>query len=237
MGNSILFNTAGQIALAINYVLQGPHSDKFLTKEAATTVRINSEFFVRVGDAVFVIESDEDLTPSDLDTGAAFDASDTYYIYACQPLDGSRAPVFKISKNATYPDGGWDADDSRKIGGFDTDGSAEVDEGSLWDLRTADVTCSGISDANIDGAANISASKLNLAQVVQRGDSTFNGQTGRTINITAVGDTDYDVSIEQRAESGFVGEVWTASKTVNSFVVKCSGSDTSTAFGWTLNRV
>lgn len=136
MGNSILYNTAGSIALAINFVIQGPYANKFLSKEAATTVRVNAEFFVRVGDTVICIETDVDLTAADLDAGAAFDASDTYYIYACQPLDGTLEPDFKISKNATFPAGGWDADNSREIGGFDTDGAAEVDEATLWDLET-----------------------------------------------------------------------------------------------------
>jgi hypothetical protein len=237
MGNSILFNTAGQIALAVNYETQGPYSDKFLTKEADTTVRINEEFFVRVGNAVLIIDTDTDLDESDLDAGAAFDASDTYYIYACQPLDGTKTPVFKISKNATYPAGGWDGDDSRKIGGFDTDGSAHIDENSLWDLRTVDVTCTGIADANVASDAAISPSKLNLAQVVQRGDDTFNSTTGRSIAITAVADTDYHVAIEQRAESGRVGEISISGKTINAFTVKNSGSDVSTAFGWILNRI
>lgn len=136
MGNSILYNTAGSIALAIDYVLQGPYSDKFATRQAAKTLRINSEFYVRVDDTVFCIEDDVDLDESDLDTGSNFDASDTYYVYACHPLDGTQAPVFKISQNATYPAGGWDANNSRKSAGFDTDGSANINESTLWDLRT-----------------------------------------------------------------------------------------------------
>lgn len=133
--NSILFNTAGSIALAINYEIQGAYADKFLTKEADKTVRINAEFFVRVGDAIIVVGDDTDLTVADLDAGADFSASATYYIYACHPLSGS-APVFKISLNTTYPTGGWDSDTSRKIGGFVTDGSGNVDSATLWDLRT-----------------------------------------------------------------------------------------------------
>lgn len=137
MGNSILFNTAGSIALAVNYEIQGPYGYKFLSKEAAKTCRINAEFFVRVGDAVICVEDDVDLTEADLDTGSNFSASTTYYVYACHPLSGS-APVFKISLNSTYPSGGWTGDTSRKIGGFDTDGSGNIDDTTLWDLRTID---------------------------------------------------------------------------------------------------
>ena len=136
MGNSVLYNTAGSIALAVNFEVQGAYSDKYLTKEGDTTIRINSEFFVRVDDTVFSFEDDVDLTEEDLDAGVSFDASETYCIYACHPLDGTITPQCKISKNVTYPDGGWDAANSRKIGGFDTDGSGHVSESTLWDLRT-----------------------------------------------------------------------------------------------------
>jgi len=141
MGNTINFNTGGSIALAINYEIQGPYSDKFLTKQAATTLRVNKEVFIRVDDAVFCVnDADVDLTAaSDLDTGSSFDASETYYVYACQPLDGTLEPDFKISKNATYPAGGWTADNSRKIGGFETDGAAEISESTVWDLRSTDL--------------------------------------------------------------------------------------------------
>lgn len=167
MGNSILYNTAGSIALAVNYVLQGPYSDKFLTKEGNTTVRINSEFFVRVDDAVFCIDiADVDLDEDDLDTGESFDASDTYYIYACHPLDGTLDPVFKISKNATYPSGGWTAGNSRKIGGFDTDGDGYVSESTLWDLRTTELEGMATSDHDAthikDGSDEIDGDKLDI---------------------------------------------------------------------------
>jgi len=159
MGNSILFNTAGSIALAVNYVLQGPYTDKYLTKEADTTVRINAEFFVRVDDAVFIFESDVDVDEGDLDSGVSFDASDTYYLYACHPASGS-TPDVVISKNATYPSG-YTAGTSRKIGGFDTDGSSHVNESTLWDLRTVD----------IDGAASSSHQSTHLTS----GSDEING--------------------------------------------------------------
>jgi len=232
MGNSILFNTSGALALAVNYVIQGPYNDKFLTKEAAATMRINAELFVRVDDAVLIVEDDIDLTAADLDVGAALAATATYYIYACHPISGSD-PDFVISLNSTYPTG-YSALSSRKIGGFDTDGSAEISAGSVWDLRTVDVVAGGVSDAQIDPAANISVSKINLAQVLQQGASTFNGSSGRTISITAVADTNYQVLIEARGTSEFIGDITIDSKTTNSFVVKNTGSDVSTAFGWTL---
>jgi len=69
----------------------------------------------------------------------------------------------------------------------------------------------------------------------QSGSSTFNGQTGRQVSISpAVVDTDYQVLIEQQAESGLVGEIHIVSKTTNQFTVKNSGADDSTAFDWTM---
>jgi len=165
MGNSILFNTARSIALAVNYVLQGPYSDKFLTKEGDATLRINAEFFCRVDDTVFCIESDVDLDGDDLDTGS-FEASETYYVYACHPLDGTLTPQWRISKNATYPAGGWDGDDSRQIGGFDTDVSAHIDEATLYDLRTVDIDGAATSDHDAthvkDGSDEINGDHLDI---------------------------------------------------------------------------
>jgi hypothetical protein len=72
---------------------------------------------------------------------------------------------------------------------------------------------------------------------IQRGDSTFQSAAGRTVTITDVADTDYHVTIEQRAASGYVGEVTIKTKATNSFVVENSGSDNTTAFGWVLNKI
>lgn len=159
MGNSILFNTAGSIALAINYEIQGPYTNKFLTKQAAKTARINAEVFIRVTNAVFCIDAASiDLNEADLVPAGSFAAVTTYYIYACHPVSGI-TPLFKISANAGAPSG-WDASNSRKIGGFATDAGANIDEATLWDLRTVDVTHTGVTNSMIP-ADEISYSKLN----------------------------------------------------------------------------
>jgi len=156
MGNTILFNTAGAIALAVNYEIQGPYSNKFLTKQGDTTIRINAEVFIRVDDAILSIDTDVDLTEADLDSGEAFANSTTYYIYACHPASGA-TPDFVISENGTYPSG-YTALTSRKIGGFDTDGSGHVTESTLWDLRTADILTNAIAsynDAGLSGTPKV----------------------------------------------------------------------------------
>ncbi|MCD6476170.1 MAG: hypothetical protein J7K85_07935 [Anaerolineaceae bacterium] len=69
----------------------------------------------------------------------------------------------------------------------------------------------------------------------QRGTSTFNGPNGITVLIDDVGTTDYQVTIQPLSQSGFIGEISIESKAANSFVVKNSGTDTTTQFGWILN--
>lgn len=58
-----------------------------------------------------------------LDTGITFQAAKDYYIYLCHipPAGEQKTPraEIKISLNATFPQG-YDADSSRKIGGFHT---------------------------------------------------------------------------------------------------------------------
>lgn len=70
----------------------------------------------------------------------------------------------------------------------------------------------------------------------QIGQSTFAGQIGQTVVITEVVSADYHVDITQLADSGSIGEVWVATRTVNAFVVKNSGSDKSSAFAWRISR-
>jgi len=232
MGNTIMYNTARSIALAINYVIQGPYSDKFLTKEGNTTVRINAELYVRVDDAVVCVDTDEDLTAANLDTGEVFDALATYYIYGCHPASGAD-PDFVISENATYPTG-YAANTSRKIGGFETDDSGYVNESTLWDLRTADITIAGVTDDMVP-ARELSASKVQFDTYMQRGSGTFAGSGGVSVPITDVGTTDYHVVVIPTGQSGYIGEISAESKAANSFVVKNSGSDASTGFDWILN--
>jgi hypothetical protein len=88
-----------------------------------------------------------------LDTGISFQAGRDYYIYLCYkpPLGDQRTgqAVLVISLNSTFPQG-YDADTSRKIGGFHTlcvgvgtiaghplsgFNSADILPASFWDLR------------------------------------------------------------------------------------------------------
>ena len=84
-----------------------------------TTVKISGSngLPIQVGDKLFWLDTDITLsTATDLDTGSVAAGKD-YYVYLCD--DESDTPVGLISLNSTYPSG-YDADTSRKLGGFHT---------------------------------------------------------------------------------------------------------------------
>lgn len=102
---------------------------------------------------------------------------------------------------------------------------------NLTNLATAiEDTSSG---HNHDG---VNSKKLTASELPeQSGQSTFAGQTGRTVSIIPVVAATYHVDITPLAESGFIGEVWISTRTTNAFVVKNSGSDASSAFSWRIS--
>ncbi len=80
------------------------------------TVKGSNRIPLLINGKWFYIDTDTDLsTGADLDTGAVAAGTD-YYVYAC---DNAGALVFLISAASTYPLG-YDANTSRKIGGFHT---------------------------------------------------------------------------------------------------------------------
>ena len=231
--NGVFFNSSGSFILAINYAINGPYAEKFVTRKDAKTLTLHADVYIAVGNAILIFQVDVDIDESDLDTGAAYDGSTTYYGYACQPLDGSGVPVIKLSKNATYPAGGWSAANSRKFTGFATDGGGDIPVAgnALWDLRTVDVTHTGVTDAMIP-ADEISFSKLKQAQMFARDTSTFAGAAGRTLTHN-LGTTNYHIIIEPTADpGGLLGEIY-VTKSANEVVVFNSGSAV-TAFAYLL---
>lgn len=57
------------------------------------------------------------LTAANLDAGSAFAVGKDYYVYICDSRIDSADEKYVISLNSTYPTG-WNATNSRKIGGF-----------------------------------------------------------------------------------------------------------------------
>lgn len=80
------------------------------------TVKGSNRIPLLINSKWFYIDTDTDLsTATDLDTGSVAAGTD-YYVYAC---DNSGTLVFLISAASTFP-AGYDANTSRKIGGFHT---------------------------------------------------------------------------------------------------------------------
>lgn len=84
----------------------------------------------------------------------------------------------------------------------------------------------------IDSA--IKAREDEIAAIHTEGASTFAGSGGQTITHNLNLAT-YSVSIESSADgSGAIGEVWVTDESLNSFIVRNSGSAV-TAFTWTMH--
>lgn len=84
-----------------------------------TKVTVNKGAYyipILIGDNFFLIDTATHVSSvDDIDTGAV-EAGKDYYVYAC---DNSGTLVFKTSLATTFPDG-FDANTSRKLGGFHT---------------------------------------------------------------------------------------------------------------------
>jgi len=80
------------------------------------TVKGSNRIPLEINDKWFFLDTDVDLsTAADMDTGSVAAGTD-YYVYAC---DNSGTLVFLISAASTYPSG-YNANTSRKLGGFHT---------------------------------------------------------------------------------------------------------------------
>jgi hypothetical protein len=201
MANGVLFNSSGSIVLALNYEIQGPYTDKFIVRKDTKTLTLEAEVFIRVGNTVLIVDTDEDIDESNLDAGAAYGNSTTYYIYACQPLDGSGVPVWRISANATYPAGGWTANNSRKIGGFITDGSGDIaaSGNNLWDLQSQAVG-GAVAESLFDANTILAADTDNTPAPVTIAEQTIVGRlTGG--NIKAVSRTELTALLNAATEA------------------------------------
>ncbi|MFA7709467.1 MAG: hypothetical protein WCY30_00005, partial [Candidatus Neomarinimicrobiota bacterium] len=83
--------------------------------KSKTQITIKANVF-KIGDYYWDLENDTDYAIADiLDTGSISNGKD-YYVYAC---NNAGVLTFKVSLASTFP-AGYDADTSRKIGGFHT---------------------------------------------------------------------------------------------------------------------
>ena len=90
---------------------------EYLTATGLTELTVIAGCVITIG-STGVFKTDATiLSTGNLDAGSVFTVGKDYYVYICDPGSEDLDEVYKISLNSTYPDG-YDAETSRKIGGF-----------------------------------------------------------------------------------------------------------------------
>jgi len=87
---------------------------EYLAATGDDTLLVYEDVVLAVGDAVFKTDR-LTLDTSNLDAGTSFQMGSDYYVYICD--NGGDNEIFRLSLNSTFPNG-FNADNSRKIGGF-----------------------------------------------------------------------------------------------------------------------
>lgn len=130
---------------------------RFLTWNAAGSLTIAANTVVSVGDSIFKFSVDTTFTVADhLDTGSVLANGSDYYVYICDPGDGTSDEKIVVSLNATFPTG-YTAKNSRKIGGFhygyyrqvDAEGMPINSTAGQWGTGWETAVALGIIDASI----------------------------------------------------------------------------------------
>ena len=129
MVNRVDYATAGSLALAINH--EKRTTTRMISWVDAASVKIPASQYITITNSVMIVEDDITLTWADIDAGVEEIGKD-YFVYACLPLAGS-TPIGKISLASTFP-AGYDATNSRKIGGFHNNPDGNILQYSVWDL-------------------------------------------------------------------------------------------------------
>lgn len=90
---------------------------EYLRASGADELTVESGCVIAVGGAGIFKTAETKLTAANLDTGATFAVGNDYYVYICDSRIDTQDEQYIISLNSTYPSG-WNASNSRKIGGF-----------------------------------------------------------------------------------------------------------------------
>ena len=90
---------------------------EYLRASGADELTVESGCVIAVGGAGIFKTAETKLTAANLDNGAAFAVGNDYYVYICDSRVDAQDEQYVISLNSTYPSG-WNASNSRKIGGF-----------------------------------------------------------------------------------------------------------------------
>lgn len=92
-------------------------SNEYIYASGANELTVVEGCVIAVGDAGIFKTANTILTAANLDAGSAFAVGKDYYVYICDSRIDSADEKYVISLNSTYPTG-WNATNSRKIGGF-----------------------------------------------------------------------------------------------------------------------
>ncbi|MBR1392123.1 MAG: hypothetical protein IJ567_11950 [Lachnospiraceae bacterium] len=92
-------------------------SNEYLYASGTDELTVAEGCVIAVGGAGIFKTTNTLLTVANLDVGSAFTAGSDYYIYICDNRIDAADEQYIISLNSTYPNG-WNASNSRKIGGF-----------------------------------------------------------------------------------------------------------------------
>ena len=92
-------------------------TSQYLYASGANEITVIEGCVIAVGGAGIFQTGNTVLNASNLDVGAAFSVGCDYYVYICDSRQDAQDEQYIISLNSTYPSG-WNASNSRKIGGF-----------------------------------------------------------------------------------------------------------------------
>ena len=102
-------------------------TNQYLYASGADEITVAEGCVIAVGGAGIFETAASVLNASNLDVGSAFAVGCDYYVYICDSRLDAEDEKYVISLNSTYPNG-WNASNSRKIGGFHYGRCRKVDD-------------------------------------------------------------------------------------------------------------
>ncbi|RLA87305.1 MAG: hypothetical protein DRG40_00655 [Deltaproteobacteria bacterium] len=126
MANRVFFASDKSLALAVDHTVY--RYGTTLEYVDASHIKVKGNQYIRIDQALVVIDTDTTIGWECLDTGSP-EASKTYHVYVCIQ-SGNNEPIFRISLSDSAPSG-FDTTTSREIGTFQTDSSGDIDPNSI----------------------------------------------------------------------------------------------------------
>ena len=112
-------------------------TNQYLYASGTNELTLIADCVIAVGGAGIFKTGNVVLNASNLDIGSAFSVGKDYYVYICDSRQDGQDERYVISLNSTYPSG-WNASDSRKIGGFHYGRVRKVD-GNLQPVNSSGI--------------------------------------------------------------------------------------------------